>query len=64
LWLALKALTTASWPLAHPQNWRVTGPDDEASPEPDPPHAESRPVSAIPTAMARASLLRGLVEFI
>jgi hypothetical protein len=44
----------------------VTGPDFDAasSPEPDPPQAESRPVSAMPATAAEANLLRGLVKFI
>jgi hypothetical protein len=52
--------------LAQPQKSRVTGPDDfdDASPEPDPPQAVSRPVSAIPATAAWANLLRELVKFI
>src|ERR1044072_4657778 len=64
-WLALNALTTASWPLAQPQKGRVTGPEEAEPPEPDPPpHAESRPVRASPATAVRANLLRRLVKFI
>src|SRR5213593_2462178 len=44
LWEALKALATASCPLAQPQKGRVTGPEaDFESPEPEPP----QPVSSV-----------------